>query len=202
MCVQEFIKSSRRINCKATKTPCSPISQISSTVLLVTVKQQRSWLSKRTTNNRSINSTAVVVDSQVVNCNRISYQQVNHSLRSLQAPFWYLTYSDRPQFAQLSHPKSVYSETRIGHINKFRSGKNQARRKEKDALIPSLPRLSKPRPEGRARPQRFPSLPRLKPRPEGKKRVFFLFHHFATVKQSPKFSTFPFKTDTSITRTR
>ena len=30
--------------------------------------------------------TAVAVDSQVVNCNRFSYQQVIHILHSLQAP--------------------------------------------------------------------------------------------------------------------
>ena len=41
-------------------------------------EQQRSWPSKRTTNNRSAEMlTAVVVDSQVVNCNRFGYQQVN-----------------------------------------------------------------------------------------------------------------------------
>ena len=77
----------------ATKTPCSPISQISSTLLLVTREQQRSWPSKRTTNNRSTKmSTAVVVDSQVVNCNRFSYQQVIHILLSLQALKRYLTW--------------------------------------------------------------------------------------------------------------
>src|SRR5271170_442309 len=36
--------------------------------------------------------TAVVADSQVVKCNRFSYQQAIHSPRSLQAPERYLTY--------------------------------------------------------------------------------------------------------------
>src|SRR5271155_1190355 len=34
--------------------------------------------------------TAVIVDSQVVNCNRFSYQQVIHILHSSQASFRYL----------------------------------------------------------------------------------------------------------------
>jgi hypothetical protein len=44
-------------------------------------EQQRSWPSKRTTNNRSTKMlTAVVVDSQMANCNRFGYQQaIPHS---------------------------------------------------------------------------------------------------------------------------
>lgn len=44
-------------------------------------EQQRSWPSKRTTNNRSAQMpTAVVVDSQMANCNRFGYQQaIPHS---------------------------------------------------------------------------------------------------------------------------
>jgi len=58
--------------------------------------------------------TAVIVDSQVVNCNRFSYQQVIHILRSLQAPERYLTLKARKQvvyfpIAWLSYPKSVHS---------------------------------------------------------------------------------------------
>jgi hypothetical protein len=43
--------------------------------------QQRSWPSERTTNNRSTKMlTAVVVDSQMANCNRFGYQQaIPHS---------------------------------------------------------------------------------------------------------------------------
>jgi hypothetical protein len=36
----------------ANETPCSPISQISDTLLPVTKMQQRSWPSERTTHNR------------------------------------------------------------------------------------------------------------------------------------------------------
>jgi hypothetical protein len=44
-------------------------------------EQQRSWPSERTTNNRSTKMlTAVVVDSQMANCNRVGYQQaIPHS---------------------------------------------------------------------------------------------------------------------------
>jgi hypothetical protein len=44
-------------------------------------EQQRSWPSERTTNNRSTKMlTAVVVDSQMANCNRFGYQQaIPHS---------------------------------------------------------------------------------------------------------------------------
>jgi len=76
----------------ANETPCSPISQISDTLLPVTEKQQRSWSSERTTHNRqSIQrmSRTVMADSQVVNCNRFSYQQVIHILPPLQAPSRY-----------------------------------------------------------------------------------------------------------------
>ena len=47
-------------------------------------KQQRSWPSERTTHNRQrISPRTIMADSQVVNCNRFSYQQVIHSLPSL-----------------------------------------------------------------------------------------------------------------------
>jgi hypothetical protein len=80
------------------------------------VKQQESWPSKRTTNNRSTQkvSTAVAVDSQVVNCSRFSYQQVIHILRSLQAPVRVLDFlgwkaNTLSPIAWLSYPKSVHS---------------------------------------------------------------------------------------------
>jgi hypothetical protein len=56
-------------------------------ILLVTQSNKDHGLQRELLNNRSTDmSTAVVVDSQVVNCNRFSYQQVIHILRSLQAP--------------------------------------------------------------------------------------------------------------------
>lgn len=60
-------------------------------------------------------STAVAVDSQVVNCNRFSYQQVIHILHSLQALCEVLDCirleSEYSHFsiAWLSYPKSVHS---------------------------------------------------------------------------------------------
>jgi len=84
---------------------------------LLQKEQQRSQPLKRTTNNRSTEKlTAVIVDSQVVNCNRFSYQQVIHIPRSLQAPRRYLTYYKARKMriftfstAWLSYPKSVHS---------------------------------------------------------------------------------------------
>jgi hypothetical protein len=76
----------------AIKTPCSPVSQISSTFLLVTKSNKDHGLQREllTTGQQNM-PTAVVVDSQVVKCNRFSHQQVIHILRSLQAPERYLT---------------------------------------------------------------------------------------------------------------
>jgi len=77
--------------------------------------------------------TAVIVDSQVVNCNRFSYQQVIHILRSLQAPERYLTSKARKQvvyfpIAWLSYPKSVHSvetDTSITRIKKSQPSLSQ-----------------------------------------------------------------------------
>jgi hypothetical protein len=56
------------------------------------MKQQRSWPSKRTSNNRSTKmSTAVVVDSQFINQSEFSYQQKIHIPLSLQAYNTWLT---------------------------------------------------------------------------------------------------------------
>src|ERR1700722_9811756 len=72
----------------ATEPPCSPVSHISSALLPVAVKQQRSWPSERTTNNRhSVKERrTVAADSRVASCNRFSYQQVIHILLSLRTP--------------------------------------------------------------------------------------------------------------------
>jgi hypothetical protein len=71
----------------AAEPPCSPVSHISSTLLPVAAKRQRSWPSERTTNNRhSVERRTVAADSRVVSCNRFSYQQVIHILRSLRTP--------------------------------------------------------------------------------------------------------------------
>jgi hypothetical protein len=69
------------------------ISQISSALLLVSGRNKDHGLQREllTTGQQKKLLTAVVVDSQVVNCNRFSYQQVIHILRSLQAPERYLT---------------------------------------------------------------------------------------------------------------
>jgi len=48
--------------------------------------------------------TAVIVDSQVVNCNRFSYQQVIHILHSSQASFRYLTYKGKEGKDWLHNP--------------------------------------------------------------------------------------------------
>ena len=94
------------------------------------IEQQRSWPSKRTTNNRSTKKkllTAVVADSQVVNCNRFSYQQVIHILRALQASKKILDLKRLGKqaihfpIAWLNHPKSVPSvkaDTSITRIKK------------------------------------------------------------------------------------
>ena len=64
-----------------TKSPCSPISQFSDTLL--TVNKQRLWPSKRTTNNQlwcEDTYSIVTADSQVVKCDRSGHQQVIHTL--------------------------------------------------------------------------------------------------------------------------
>jgi hypothetical protein len=59
------------------KPPCSPDLTNFKHSSPCHPKQQRSWPSQRTTNNRSTKMlTAVIVDSQMANCNRIGYQQV------------------------------------------------------------------------------------------------------------------------------
>jgi len=81
----EFIKLvSRRINYSTEpqlRLPCSPDLTNFKHSSLCHIEQQRSWLSKRTTNNRSAKMlTAVAVDSQMANCNRFGYQQaIPHS---------------------------------------------------------------------------------------------------------------------------
>ena len=63
------------------RPPCSPDLTNSKHISPCRKEQQRSWPSKRTTNNRSTKMlTAVVVDSQMANCNRFGYQQaIPHS---------------------------------------------------------------------------------------------------------------------------
>ena len=63
------------------------------------LKQQRSWPSERTTHNRQrISPRTVMADSQVVNCNRFSYQQVIHILPSLRAPHGYTILIGKDRF--------------------------------------------------------------------------------------------------------
>jgi len=76
----------------ANETPCSPISQISDTLLPVTVKATaimafRENYSQPAEHPEDVRT--VMADSQVVNCNRFSYQQVIHILPPLQAPSRY-----------------------------------------------------------------------------------------------------------------
>lgn len=76
-------------------------------------KQQRSWPSKRTTNNRSTQKmlTAVMVDSQMANCNRFGYQQAipHSSFIASTSISTCLCRLERKTFqvAWLNHPKSV-----------------------------------------------------------------------------------------------
>jgi hypothetical protein len=59
------------------RPPCSPDLTCFKHSSPCHTEQQRSWPSEGTTNNRSTKmSTAVIVDSQVANCNRFGYQQV------------------------------------------------------------------------------------------------------------------------------
>src|SRR6266700_2014578 len=52
----------------------------------------------------------VVADSQIVNCDRFSYQQVIHILRSLQAPQWVLHSDRRRQVDPIEMPGSRLSQ--------------------------------------------------------------------------------------------
>lgn len=84
------------------RPPCSPDLTNFKHSSPCHTEQQRLWPSKRTTNNRSTKMlTAVVVDSQMVNCNKFGYQQATHILHSLQAPQKYL--SCRPERRKLSN---------------------------------------------------------------------------------------------------
>lgn len=82
-------------------------------------KRQRSWPSERTTYNRqSIQRTSpstVIADSQVVNCNRFSYQQVIHILPSLRATQWVLDSDRRRQVDPVEMPgsKSIPSQSTL-----------------------------------------------------------------------------------------
>ena len=78
-------------------TPCSPISQISDVLLQVMIKRRGSESSKRTTIHRLCcrNTCSVEADSQVVGCNRFSYQQSIHSLRHCKLPLGSLTWLEQ-----------------------------------------------------------------------------------------------------------
>src|SRR6266699_2874875 len=52
----------------------------------------------------------VMADSQIVNCDRFSYQQVIHILRSLQAPQWVLDSDRRRQVDPIEMPGSRLSQ--------------------------------------------------------------------------------------------
>lgn len=67
---------------RAIKTPCSPISQILDVFLLVTSNMDQSLLRELpSTGYVKLRHCTVVADSQVVVCNRFSYQQAIHSLQ-------------------------------------------------------------------------------------------------------------------------
>jgi hypothetical protein len=63
------------------RPPCSPDLTNFKHSSPCCIEQQRLWPSKRTTNDRSTKMlTAVVVDSQIANCNRLGHQQaIPHS---------------------------------------------------------------------------------------------------------------------------
>jgi len=65
-------------NDQTTKPPCSPVSQFSGALLLVTLQQPRSWPSMGTTNSRQLSkeSRATVADSREIKCDRFSHRQV------------------------------------------------------------------------------------------------------------------------------
>ena len=99
----------------AAKTPYSPISQSSNTLPPVAVKQQRWRPLERTTNNRpkSFDDSTVAADSQVVSCDRFSYQQLIRFTSTMQAPegtrLFEQEQTRRPiQNAQLKHIPSQY----------------------------------------------------------------------------------------------
>jgi len=97
------------------ETPCSPISQISDTLLPVETTRIMAFRENYTQpagHPKDIPST-VMADPQVVMCNRFSYQQVIHILPSLRAPSGYSTLigEDRltPSKCQAQiYPKSVH----------------------------------------------------------------------------------------------
>ena len=118
----------------AANTPCSPISQISSTFLRVTYTATKimAFIGNYLQLSQQTLSTAVIVDSQVVNCNRFGHQQATHILHSLQASKRYSTCKGRQgsedwlhnPIAWLSYPKSVQSvktDTSITRIKKSQS---------------------------------------------------------------------------------
>ena len=65
-----------------TELPCSPISQILDTLLPVTNGNKNGGLQRElpTTDQILIRRGTVVADSQLIKCNRFSYQQVIHIL--------------------------------------------------------------------------------------------------------------------------
>jgi hypothetical protein len=65
-----------------TETPYSPVSQISDALLPVACSNRDHGLRRElpTTGHVNQDTAAVAADSQVVKCNRFSYQQVIHSL--------------------------------------------------------------------------------------------------------------------------
>jgi hypothetical protein len=74
------------------ETPCSPISQISDALLPVTkiATEIMAFIENYTQPAEHPEDVrTAMADSQVVNCNRFSYQQVIHILPPLQAPNGY-----------------------------------------------------------------------------------------------------------------
>ena len=97
------------------ETPCSPISQISDTLLPVETTRIMAFRENYTQpagHPKDIPST-VMADPQVVMCNRFSYQQVIHILPPLQAPKWVLDSERQRQVKPIKLPGSNLSQVSV-----------------------------------------------------------------------------------------